>query len=562
MYQASGDLNSVLVKVMHTASVSGNAVPKCRSKKPDHPRRIYAEIRINAPVKPMLAEPCRSAAHALSKLCTDGWLLAEIKYDGERLQIHKDGDQYRYFSRSLKSVPTNRVSHIEPYIPDAFQRANQLVIDCEILLLDTMTRKPLPFGSLGVHKRTEFKDALVCIFVFDCLYMNGESLINKPISTRREILEQCFCEVPNRILLSEKHIINNMDSLNELMARVFSEKLEGLVLKPSHSVYEPGKRHWLKIKRDYLAEGSMADSVDLIVLGAYYGTGSKAGLMSVFLMGTYDPDLKLFVTVTKCGNGFTDDMLNKLQKCLKMKKISKSEVPDWLLVSKSLVPDFIVEDPKIAPVWEITGAEFSRANIHTAGASGDETRGISIRFPRFTKTREDKSWKEATSVRELSQMAAKIDSCSDLLDSLHNSSQGTATKRRYQSINGDDKVDDRTDKVKSKRKHIGHSVEEGRKHSPPPIPRHLSSLFSGTVFKVSDKLSSADSDVQRTLRLLIAHGAELIGLPDSNFTALVSTNPPTHILVPPNSRQAPNTPLISVTLDEVRKHLSTRRPFM
>ena len=62
----------------------------------------------------------------------------------------------------------------------------------------------------------------------------------------------------------------------------------GLVLKDRKSTYEPGKRHWLKVKKDYLNEGAMADSADLVVLGAWYGTGNKGGLMSVFLMGCYD----------------------------------------------------------------------------------------------------------------------------------------------------------------------------------------------------------------------------------------------------------------------------------
>ncbi|CAH8560694.1 unnamed protein product [Dicrocoelium dendriticum] len=559
-YQASGDLNSVLHKVMCPSSLSENAAPKCRSKKHDQSRRISTGIRINIPIKPMLAEPCRSAAQALSKSCTDGWLLAEIKYDGERIQIHKDGDQYHYFSRSLRPVPANRVSHVEPYIPDAFKLTKQLVIDCEILLLDTKTGKPLPFSSLGVHKRTKFEDASVCIFVFDCLYLNGQSLIDKPISLRRATLEQYFCEVPNRVRLSEKHIIHDVDALNELMARVFSENLEGLVLKPSHSVYEPGKRHWLKIKRDYLAEGSMADAVDLIVLGAYYGTGKKAGLMSVFLMGAYDPESKLFTTVTKCGNGFTDELLRKLQESLKMKKISKSEVPDWLLVSKSLVPDFIVEDPKTAPVWEITGAEFSRANTHTAGSSGDETQGISIRFPRFAKVREDKSWKEATNVKELFQLSEKTGSRSDWLDALQIASRGIAGKRPDPFLIETEKKNDESGKAKSKHKLVDHSEEKQKHHFRLPKLRHLSSLFTGTVFQVSDELPAKDVDVQRTLRQMIAHGAELTGLANDDFAALTTTNPPTHILIPSGSKQRSS--LISVTLDQVKQHLSTGQPFM
>lgn len=76
-----------------------------------------------------------------------------------------------------------------------------------------------------------------------------------------------------------------------------------MVLKDTMSIYEPGKRHWLKVKKDYLFDGAMADSADLIVLGAWYGTGQKGGMMSVFLMGCYNTETKAFCTVTKVHTG-------------------------------------------------------------------------------------------------------------------------------------------------------------------------------------------------------------------------------------------------------------------
>jgi DNA ligase-3 len=150
------------------------------------------------------------------------------------------------------------------------------------------------------------------------------------------------------------------------------------------------------VKKDYLADGAMADTADLVVLGAYYGTGSKGGLMSVFLMGVYDEANDVFRTVCKCGNGHDDSTIMKLQKELDMVKISKdySKVPSWLVMNRSLTPDLIVADPKKAPVWEITGAEFSQSSTHTAG-------GISIRFPRVTRIRDDKDWSTATELERL-----------------------------------------------------------------------------------------------------------------------------------------------------------------
>jgi DNA ligase-3 len=118
--------------------------------------------------------------------------------------------------------------------------------------------------------------------------------------------------------------------------------------------------------------------------------------MSIFLLGAYDPHTKKFCTVTKCGSGFDDKRLEELQTELDVIKISKdqSKVPSWLNIKKPLVPDFVVRDPKISPIWEIMGAEFSKAEVHTAD-------GISIRFPRIAKVRDDKTWENATDVPRL-----------------------------------------------------------------------------------------------------------------------------------------------------------------
>lgn len=206
-------------------------------------------------------------------------------------------------------------------------------------------------------------------------------------------------EIPNRIMFSEMEKIDKPQDLANMIAKILKLGLEGLVLKDVKSIYEPGKRHWLKVKKDYLFEGAMADTADLIVLGAWYGTGKKGGMMSVFLMGCYNPQSRRFCTVTKVHTGHDDKTLKKLQDELEMEKISQdaSKVPKWLNCTKTMVPDFVAKDPKKQPIWEITGAEFTQHDVHTAD-------GISIRFPRVTKIRNDKDWETATNLLELQQL--------------------------------------------------------------------------------------------------------------------------------------------------------------
>lgn len=162
-YQASRDLKDVITR----------ATQKPGELKKD----LSVRINLMTPVKPMLADACKSAEQAFQK-CKNG-ILAEVKYDGERLQVHKNGDKFDYFSRNLKKVSEHKSSYLVEYIPKAFPNAKQLILDGEVLLYDTKKKCPLPFGTLGVHKKNKFQDATVCYYIFDCIYLNGESLMSK-----------------------------------------------------------------------------------------------------------------------------------------------------------------------------------------------------------------------------------------------------------------------------------------------------------------------------------------------------------------------------------------------
>ncbi|KAM4544568.1 DNA ligase 3 isoform 1-T2 [Odontesthes bonariensis] len=388
-FKASRNLGDVVERVLRNQQEASNG---------SGPRKLLTvEASLMTPVQPMLAEACKSIEYAMKK-CPNG-MYSEIKYDGERVQVHKNGDTFSYFSRSLKPVLPHKVAHFKEYIPQAFPGGHSMILDAEVLLIDTKTSKPLPFGTLGVHKKAAFQDAKVCLFVFDCIYFNGVSLMERPLYERRKFLDDNMVEVPNRILFSEMKHVTRAGDLADMITRVIREGLEGLVLKDLKSTYEPGKRHWLKVKKDYLNEGAMADTADLVVLGAFYGKGSNGGIMSSFLMGCYDPDSKKWCTVTKCSGGYDDALLARLQKELDVIKISKdpSKIPGWLKIIKNYYPDFIIRHPEKAPVWEITGAEFSKSEMHTAD-------GISIRFPRMTRIRDDKDWKSATNLHQLREL--------------------------------------------------------------------------------------------------------------------------------------------------------------
>uniref|UniRef100_A0A3Q4MSP9 DNA ligase n=1 Tax=Neolamprologus brichardi TaxID=32507 RepID=A0A3Q4MSP9_NEOBR len=385
-FKASRNLGDVIERVLKNQQEASNG---------SGPKKLLTiEASLMTPVQPMLAEACKSIEYAMKK-CPNG-MYSEIKYDGERVQVHKNGDNFSYFSRSLKPVLPHKVAHFKEYIPQAFPGGHSMILDAEVLLIDTKTSKPLPFGTLGVHKVRTLQPLYALCFVTQ-LFFPPFSLL--PLCERRKFLHDNMVEVSNRILFSEMKHVTRAGDLADMITRVIREGLEGLVLKDVKSTYEPGKRHWLKVKKDYLNEGAMADTADLVVLGAFYGKGSNGGIMSSFLMGCYDPDSKKWCTVTKCSGGYDDAMLARLQKELDVIKISKepSKIPSWLKIIKNYYPDFIIRDPEKAPVWEITGAEFSKSEMHTAD-------GISIRFPRMTRIRDDKDWKSATNLHQLKEL--------------------------------------------------------------------------------------------------------------------------------------------------------------
>lgn len=210
VFQTSRDLDMVLDRIMSESSTvkHKDAIQK----------GFEAKLSLMTPVLPMLAEACKSVEMAMKK-CPNG-MFSEIKYDGERVQVHKKGNEFKYFSRALKPVMPHKVSHFKDYLPLAFPKGTDMILDAEVLMVDVNTGKPLPFGTLGVHKQSEFKDAQVCLYIFDCLYYNGKVLIDLPIRKRRQILHDNMVEVTNHVMFSEQKLIEKPSDLAKMIAEV------------------------------------------------------------------------------------------------------------------------------------------------------------------------------------------------------------------------------------------------------------------------------------------------------------------------------------------------------
>ncbi|EDW14658.2 DNA ligase 3 [Drosophila mojavensis] len=395
-YQSSRDLAAIVQNFAGKEGTSLKTPIKATAKKA---KKDTSAIQVMTPISPMLANACKSVEEAFKK--NPGGLYSEIKYDGERVQIHKKGAEFKFFSRNLKPVMDHKIKDLKDYIPRAFPGAGDMILDSEIILVDTETGALLPFGTLGAHKKHTYANASICLFVFDCLLYDGDDLTQLAFCKRREILEQNIQPIKSHVQLSESEFLKTKNELALMTAKVLQANLEGVVLKSPSSTYQPGKRNWLKVKKDYLFGGKMADTADLVVLGAWYGSGKKGGVLSIFLMGCYDARDHLWKTVTKVHSGLDDATNDEIhEELMKLtKRADANNIPNWLHCKKALIPDVLAKTPEKMPVWEITGAEFTQSEAHTAG-------GISIRFPRITRLRSDKCAKEANDLAHLEQLYA------------------------------------------------------------------------------------------------------------------------------------------------------------
>ncbi len=358
-------------------------------------------VSIGEPIRPMLAERLGSPQEILEKL--GGKCIAEYKYDGERVQAHKENSNVTLFSRRLENITDQYPDAVE--LVKKYVKPKQAIIEAEIVAIDPDTGEMRPFQEL-MHRRRKYgiKQAMqeypVSLHAFDALYADGKDLTQTPYPNRHKTLEKIIGK-SERVQPAEYLITDNPDELEKFFEKAIENGCEGVVCKSlsEDAVYQAGARGWLwiKYKRDYKSE--MTDTVDLAIVGAFHGRGKRGGTYGALLLAAYDPEEDEFETLTKCGTGFTDEDLAKLPKMLEKHKLPHKSPR----VNSTLEADVWFE-PKT--VIEVIGAEITLSPIHTAAM--DKIRkgsGLAIRFPRFTGNyRLDKAAEDATTITEIVEM--------------------------------------------------------------------------------------------------------------------------------------------------------------
>ncbi|KAL5118305.1 ATP-dependent DNA ligase Cdc17 [Pleosporales sp. CAS-2024a] len=398
--------------------------------------REKCRLQPGVPLKPMLAKPTKSITEVLDRFEGKDFT-CEYKYDGERAQIHfvahgadmtmatvapsagkSDRGVSNIFSRNSEDL-SKKYPDILAKLPTWIKQGTEsFVLDCETVAWDMVEKKVLPFQQLMTRKRKDVKvedvKVQVCVFAFDLLYLNGEALVNKSFRERREHLQDAFIPVEGEFALAKYGNTNDLDEIQILLEESVKASCEGLMVKMldgPESSYEPSKRsqNWLKVKKDYLA--GVGDSLDLVVLGAYYGKGKRTSWYGAFLLACYNPKRQNYETVCNIGTGFSEAILETLHEQLSEIVIDRPKPFYTHSAGNKDQPDVWFE-PRY--VWEVKTADLTLSPRYRAAA--DEVsgggKGISLRFPRFIKERDDKKPEQASTSKMIAEMYQRQESVS------------------------------------------------------------------------------------------------------------------------------------------------------
>jgi len=357
-------------------------------------------VEVGVPIRPMLAERLSSAQAIVEKM-GNKVVSAEYKLDGERLQIHKDGDDVRLFSRRLEVIGGHYPDAAKLVVENV--RTKKAILEAEVVAINEDTGEYLPFQEL-MHRRRKYgveqaiADYPVALNFFDILFLGASDLTGRPYTSRRKKLEEVV-KPTDRTRPVPALLTSDPGEIDRFMEEAIENGCEGLVVKDPASNYRAGAREfaWIKLKREYRSE--LTDTIDLVVIGAFHGRGRRAGTYGTYLLATLDQKRGVFTSVAKVGTGFSDQDLERIPKLLKPYE-SHVKPPG---VESSMVPDVWFRPHMVI---EVIAAELTLSPIHTAAMGRIRPgAGISLRFPKFTgKIRDDKGPDEATTVEEIVEM--------------------------------------------------------------------------------------------------------------------------------------------------------------
>ncbi|KZT70977.1 ATP-dependent DNA ligase [Daedalea quercina L-15889] len=406
----------------------------------------HVPLSVGIPLLPTLGSPTRSLDEIYDRLSFLPFT-AEFKYDGQRAQMHVWRESGRIsvkiFSRHLEDM-TDKYPDIVSLAEHMFEASagtDSFILDSEIVAIDPTDGRLKSFQELSNRARKDVRiedvKVAVCVYAFDIMYLDGEILLQKPFRERRALLRTRFPPyIPERRDAARFSHVQSCESedgrdiVEEFWQAAVASSCEGLMIKlldsgevleevnqkerprrkPLPATYEPDKRTsaWLKLKKDYVT--GLGDSLDLVPIGAWHGNGRKAQWWSPILLAVWDASAGKLVAVCKCMSGFTDVFYKSLKERYPEQSETCSPQPLWEPACETggLKPEVYFKPQE---VWEIRGADITMSPVSVAALGlVNLNRGLSLRFPRFIRVREDKMVENASTPEFLAQMYRDQDS--------------------------------------------------------------------------------------------------------------------------------------------------------
>ena len=406
---------------------------------PKNPKYSNTYYQIFSAIKPMLV--ARMTLDNIIKTFQGTKVLVETKYDGERIQCHLHENEVHFYTRNSLDCTTIYGPKFCHLIKTSVN-AKSAILDGEIVVYDKVNKKYAPFGENKTIAKEEVEtDKCLVYQIFDIIYLTSPSgqiynLNNVILSDRKKILSKIVTPVPNKIEVVMGLEVNSIDEIMAQFNLALQRAEEGIVIKKLDSIYKPDKRcpDWVKMKCDYI--DTIVDTLDLIIIGGYYGEGKRINTNNIFsqsipntlnninntfddinliqehysdsvttfLMGigkkidTENPSQSIILPIVKVGTGYNMTILNTIRNKLRpyWKKYDSKNPPNlfgkWK-PAQSEKPDVYIDDPSISIILEVKAAEIVPSETFPSK--------ITLRFPRVEKTRFDKDWSDVLQYDEL-----------------------------------------------------------------------------------------------------------------------------------------------------------------
>ncbi len=347
------------------------------------------KIKVGRPIRVMLAIKAENVREAFDIVGRPAFI--EYKYDGFRVQIHKSKDgKIWLWTRRLENV-TKQFPDVVQYVKECI-KADEFVVEGEVVGFDKKTGKFLPFQRISQRIKRKYdiekmmKEIPVEVHLFDIVYLNGQMLMDKPFMERRKILESIVEQKEGKILLSIGILTDKDEEAQKFYEEAISKGLEGVMFKNIKAPYHPGRRVGYMVKLKPVME-----TLDLVIVGAEWGEGKRAGWLTSFVLACRDPNTGKFLTVGEVGTGIKE----------------KKEHPDDITFEEltELLKPYIYKQegkrvwikPKV--VVEVAYEEIQESPRYESG--------FALRFPRIVRIRYDRSPEDADTIDRIKELYHK-----------------------------------------------------------------------------------------------------------------------------------------------------------